>query len=111
MVVMDYLDPNKFNHVSAVDTGLKPTINKALDVLHDRGFVHGDLQNFNMMHTKENGAWRVLLLDLDWSGKLGEVRYPGGINRTTIPRPAGVEGGKLIEKEHDRAMIELIFGD
>ena len=111
MVVMDYLDPNKFNHVSAYDTGLKPTIHKAVDVLHDRGFVHGDVRNFNMVHTEENGARRVLLLDFDWSGKLGEVRYPGGINRTTIPRPAGVEGGKLIEKEHDRAMIELIFWD
>ena len=109
MVVMDYLDPNTFKHVSAYDTGLKLAVHKAVGVLHDRGFVHGDLRDCNMMCTKVNGAWSALLLDFDWSGKHGEVRYPGGINRTTVYRPIEVQGGVLIRMEHDRAMIEHIF--
>ena len=111
MVVMDYLDPETFKHVSASDTGLKPAVHKAVDVLHDRGFVHGDIRGCNMMRTKVKGAGSALLLDFDWSGKHGEVRYPGGINRTTVHRPIGVQGGELIQKEHDRGMIDLLFGD
>lgn len=62
-----------------------------------------------MMCKKENEVWRVLLLDSDWSGKDGKVRYPGNINQMAIDRPAGVQGAELIVKEHDRAMIKLLF--
>ena len=108
MVVMDYLDPTTFKHVSDPDTDLKAAVYKAVDVLHDRRLVHGDLRDCNVMYRKVNGAWIALLLDFDWSGKYGEVRYPGTINRITVDRPAGVQGAKPILMEHDRAMIELL---
>ena len=111
MAAMDYLDPKTFKRVSASNTDLNPTVHKAVGALHDRGFVHGDPRDCNMMCTKVNGAWRALLLDFDWPGKHGEVRYPGGINRMTVYRPIGVQGEELIQMEHDRTMIELIFWD
>ena len=80
MVVMEYLDPNTFEHVYGSDTDLKAKVDQAVDVLHGRGFVHGDLRVWNMMCRKENGVWKVLLLDFDWAGRQKEVRYPTGIN-------------------------------
>jgi len=111
MVVMEYLDPTTFKHVSGSDTDLKATVDQAVDALHDCGFVHGDLRDCNMMCGKENGVWRVLLLDFDWAGRHREVRYPININAKTVTRPEGVVEWGPILREHDRAMIELVFSN
>ena len=45
---------------------------KGLEWLHDRGFVHRDLRWANVIMTR-NG--RVVIIDLEHSGKEGEVEY------------------------------------
>jgi len=109
MVVMEYLDPAAFRHVSRGDIDLKIGVETAVGALHARGFVHGDLRDRNMMCTKEGGAWRVLLLDFDWAGRAEEARYPVGLNEQTAGRPAEVRGGQIIKEEHDNAMFNSLF--
>src|SRR5260370_15140184 len=44
-----------------------------LKTLHDKNLVHGDLRRPNIL-TDEEG--RVRLIDFEWSGEAGMVRYP-----------------------------------
>lgn len=107
MVVMEYLDPDTFRHVSGCDIGLETEVRNAVGILHDRSFVYGDIRDYNMMCTKEGGAWRVLLLDFDLAGRPGEAQYPPGLNQETVHRPAGVCGRRIIQTEDDNAMVNF----
>jgi len=109
MVVMEYLDPAAFHHVSGRDIELETEVRNAVGILHDCGFVHGDLRDCNMMCMKKGGAWRVLLLDFDWAGRTGEARYPVGLDQETVRRPAGVCGRGIIQREDDNAMVNFLF--
>ena len=109
MVVMEHLDPATFRHVSGCDIGLETEVRIAIGILHDRGYVHGDLQDCNMMCTKEGGACRILLLDFDCAGRPGEAQYPLGLNQETVRRPAGVCGRGIIQTEDDNAMVNLLL--
>ncbi len=110
MVVMEYLEPNAYEHVTRTDRVLRAEVLGAVQQLHACGFVHGDLRNCNMMKAKDRANPKgVLLLDFDWAGKAGEVLYPGDINCATVRRPPGVTGCEPIEKEHDLAIIDLVF--
>jgi len=108
MVVMENLDPDTFDHVSGCDLDLETKVRNAVGILHDHGFVHGDLRDCNMICTMD-GERRVLLLDFDWAGKPGEALYPMSLNRQTVRRPVGACGGQTIRTEHDHAMIDLLF--
>ncbi|PVF95874.1 hypothetical protein CPB86DRAFT_875337 [Serendipita vermifera] len=122
MVVMDLLDETLYSYpIIPYSFYDKPTrdrlfsrITRAMNIMHNGGFVHGDFRNVNLMIRKE---WIVLsekedpgvmIVDFDWSGEEGKVRYPANVN-TEIFRPKGVEDGALIERSHDQAMLENIF--
>ncbi|KAK7457039.1 hypothetical protein VKT23_010342 [Stygiomarasmius scandens] len=76
-------------------------VKEALNVLHEAGFVHGDLRRPNIM--TDNG--KVILIDYDWAGLAGTARYPSFLNpRTAYPK--GVGPRKEITKEHDEWMLE-----
>lgn len=70
---------------------------RALDILHSAGFVHGDLRNANVM-VDESG--RVCIIDFDWSGEHGKIRYPS-VMHPKIQWPKGAEPNALIEPLHD----------
>ena len=54
---------------------------KALLVnLHKVGFVHGDVRDTNIMVRKDRKPG-FMLLDFDWSGLVGGVRYPMNVFR------------------------------
>jgi hypothetical protein len=45
-------------------------------------------------------------MDFDWSGKIGEVRYPMNIYRSDcLKRPVEAKDGQLIKAEHDIWML------
>jgi tRNA A-37 threonylcarbamoyl transferase component Bud32 len=48
----------------------------AVRALHDRGFVHGDLREPNILLVMD----QVMLLDFDWCGPEGVARYPSDIS-------------------------------
>ena len=83
-------------------------IRKFLEELHQAGFVHGDIRNTNIMVKKSGLDGSFYLVDFDWSGRIDEVRYPIGINVTSVNRPDGVVGGELITAQHDIDSLEYI---
>jgi serine/threonine protein kinase len=77
--------------------------------LHQECLVHGDIRDTNIMVEKD-GSPRILLVDFDWSGKIGETRYPMNIYRgKRLWRPAGAKDGQLILAEHDIQMLDAMF--
>ncbi|KAI0249173.1 hypothetical protein BJV78DRAFT_1328610, partial [Lactifluus subvellereus] len=87
-------------------------IRGAVKLLHDNGFVFGDLRRPNVMVvSRETGTKRQggMLVDFDWAGVDGEARYPPMINDSGEIRWArGIKAGGLIEKQHDLDMLELL---
>ncbi|RDX56382.1 hypothetical protein OH76DRAFT_381468 [Lentinus brumalis] len=77
----------------------------AVDVLHRRGFVHGDLRWRNVL-VAEDG--RVSLLRFDWAGRIGEARYPEKLGRLVI-WPSGAAPGTLIMPEHDQEWLDRVW--
>ncbi|KAG2072092.1 hypothetical protein BDR04DRAFT_1052092 [Suillus decipiens] len=84
-------------------------IAKALRSLHEEGYVHGDIRNINIM-VKRDCSPGFKLMDFDWSGIIGEVRYPMNVSRGIfLWRPDGAKDGQLILAEHDIQMLEVMF--
>ncbi|RKP16477.1 hypothetical protein ROZALSC1DRAFT_4069, partial [Rozella allomycis CSF55] len=64
-IVMDYID---------IDPDL-PSLDSVLTILknlHEAKFVHGDFRPGNVVVSNS----KVMLLDFDWSGKMGVAKYP-----------------------------------
>lgn len=119
MVVMDYLEAETYEHpevpLSASESvQLRERIDKAMNKLHEGGFVHGDLRSVNLMVRKgeiepEQGLG-VMILDFDWAGEEGKVCYPPNVN-TEFFRPEGVQDNAPIKRMHDEGMIRHMFGE
>jgi len=84
------------------------TLENAVETLHSGGFVHGDIHNTNLL-VKMDGGSGVLIVDFDWAGKAGEIRYPMHVNRVNVARPEGARGGCFIMPEHDVEMVDIMF--
>jgi serine/threonine protein kinase len=79
-----------------------------LTSLHQENYVHGDVRNTNIM-VKKDGNQGFKLVDFDWSGRIGEVRYPMNVYRgQRLWRPHGAEDGKLIKADHDIDMLNTM---
>lgn len=83
-------------------------VKKALDKLHENQLVFGDLRAPNVLLS----GGKAFLIDFDWSGKVGEARYPRGLSRT-IKWPDNVEvlERQLITTEHDLWMLDKLFSE
>ncbi len=85
---------------------MQSEIKWALELLHQGGYVLGNLQSPNIIVEKTGG---VKLIDFDWAGALeNEVEYPYLIS-SNILWPKGVEALAPIKVEHDRAMFDKLF--
>ena len=111
MVVMDFVDDA---YELLEDSYFKPSfsteVREKLTSLHQAGYVHGDIRATNIM-VKKNGEQGIMLLDFDWAGEIGEIRYPMNVNITEIRRPNGAIDKQLVLAEHDMAMIAYMFND
>ncbi|KAF8327235.1 uncharacterized protein EI90DRAFT_2975252 [Cantharellus anzutake] len=75
-IAMDYITPtvhpgdsdNLADHCQKWVNELR----KLMQSFHSAGFVHGDLREPNILCSGD----RVMLIDFDWGGKVGEVYYP-----------------------------------
>ncbi|EKM50342.1 uncharacterized protein PHACADRAFT_264967 [Phanerochaete carnosa HHB-10118-sp] len=70
--------------------------------LHGRGLVHGDIRRPNILLAGEEE--NVMILDFDWAGREGEVRYPLDLSEGII-WAEGVSDLAPILKTHDEEMI------
>ncbi|KAI0252373.1 hypothetical protein BJV78DRAFT_350633 [Lactifluus subvellereus] len=88
-------------------------VKSEMQMLHNEGFVHGDIRDTNLLVDLDSLASDdvvVHFIDLDWAGRIGEARYPIGVNTKTVKRPDGVKSGELITKQHDEDMVSYLFG-
>ena len=109
--VMEYLDPctwqtlHEFLKYNAVDrTQLQEAVDGIIEKLESKNYVHGDLRSNNIMirtDVKEKSV-DLRVIDFDWAGEAGQVRYPAERNRE-IWWPG--EAGGPIEQDHDLRMV------
>jgi serine/threonine protein kinase len=114
MVVMQFMEDHTpfstFSRRSSVSSNLRAKFKRLVDSFQKKNFVHGDLRASNLLvHEDENGRLSMKLVDFDWGGSEGEVRYPLALNRKDIKRPEGAVDGELITKEHDLRMVDDMF--
>jgi hypothetical protein len=76
--------------------------------IHDKGFVHGDLRDSNILCHKTDSELKILFIDWDWAGKANTIKYPATIN-TDIDRDPNAKPGSPILKEHDKYMLDTMF--
>lgn len=106
LVVMEWLLNIRTNPAGRWTEQRIKLLRHALDALHSRGFVFGDLREPNIIITDVGPK----LVDFDWCGKGGEVRYPVDLSKE-IKWPDGVDGEEEIRADHDRAWFEIITGE
>ncbi|KAJ8482566.1 hypothetical protein ONZ51_g5275 [Trametes cubensis] len=121
MVVMEYIE-GETGHAMlsasgkrALPESVRRAIRRAVKLLHDNGMVHGDVRLVNVLIAKPTGAGedsddmekRVRIVDFDWAGIQGEVRYPLFLSKA-IRWPAGVDDYALIQFEHDDEMVDRL---
>jgi serine/threonine protein kinase len=107
MVVMDWLGPDKWcplDEITITRKDVDPLI-LSISQLHQSGYGHGDLRAANILVSKSDPK-RYMIVDFDWAGTLGIVRYPMNVNRVEIWRPDSVVDEALILAEHDVSMLE-----
>jgi hypothetical protein len=102
MVVMDFI-PESFNP-SLTEQGVED-VRDALDLLHQAGYVFGDLRPANILNLRDGHA---MLVDFDWSGPAEEVFYPMGLNQE-IEWPATCDVGVPIRTDDDLFMFENLM--
>ena len=109
MVIMedlnDYFDLFRSSLAPDRMDAVKERLNDVLGRMHQQGFVHGDIRNVNVMITN-SPTLAVMLVDFDWAGTIGKVRYPMNVNRVDVGRPEGAVDNELILAEHDMLMLE-----
>ncbi|TFK77664.1 hypothetical protein K466DRAFT_508246, partial [Polyporus arcularius HHB13444] len=76
--------------------------------------VHGDIRLGNVVIAKPTGAdddddvgKRVRIVDFDWAGEEGTVRYPLHLSKD-VRWPAGVADHALIRAQHDDEMVRRL---
>lgn len=94
---------------------VKSKVIKMIEMLHNEGFVHGDIRDTNLLVDRNSLSSdgdteaKVHFIDFDWAGCIGEAKYPIDINCKTVKRPEGVQGGELISKQDDKDMVSYLF--
>lgn len=109
MIIMDALDEEyqPFDK-RTLPVGANEQLRELLVKLHQANFVHGDIRDVNIM-VRKDGKPGFMLVDFDWSGIIGEARYPINVNKVDLWRPHDVSDGLLIKSDHDMAMLDRIF--
>jgi serine/threonine protein kinase len=83
-------------------------IRERLTCLHQENYVHDDVRNTNIL-VKKDGVEGFKLVDFDWSGRIGHVRYPMNVYRgSRLWRPPEAEDGQLIMADHDIEMLNRL---
>ena len=105
MVVMEYLSGWVMLGEKSRKEQLKykEKVKEALRIIHDRGFVHGDIRWPNILVSEDN----VKIIDFDQCGQEGVKRYPREWDHRQRLKEA--KEGELMRKSHDTWMLARIF--
>lgn len=90
-------------------------IHKAIDVLHCKNFVFGDLRTPNIMVVADKSGSqaqsRGMLVDFDWVGCHGIGRYPASLDDNLEDfMSSGIERYGIMNKAHDLVMLDRFKG-
>lgn len=102
-VIMEYVQGTALPDTITDTT--RASLYKAVKLLQDNNFVHGDLRPPNLMLTGET----VCLLDFDWAGLEGEVRYPVNVDMSHSCWHKDVKPGGKILKAHDLHLVHSLY--
>ncbi|KAH7908392.1 hypothetical protein BJ138DRAFT_1012901 [Hygrophoropsis aurantiaca] len=105
LVVMEYFDgrPSYERELHTTEQ-VRRRVEDIVKFAHEHGFVLGDIRPPNVLVGERND---VRMIDFDWAGKAGEVRYPA--HMSTALWTSGIEPTVLITKTHDNNMIQKWF--
>ena len=113
MVVMDYVSDARplpfFFPSSRVPRSpdiplICESLTKALELLHGKGLVFGDLRVWNILYSPEGD--RVYLVDFDWTGRDGVDRYSACVNPEA---GIGIGRWEILTKGHDDINFEGVM--
>ena len=74
-----------------------------LEELKSNNFVHGDLRKQNILLLADN---TIKVVDFDWAGESGAVKYPTNLNIECPWHPDVTPGGPILH-EHDEYQLSL----
>lgn len=105
MVVMEYVEGT---NADSLTEDAYHGLRNAVDILHQAGFVHGDIRIPNVLLSRSG---RVKIIDFDWAGKDGEVMYPSDLSMNINWHPDVLEQTKLvpIQQTHDQFMLQQLL--
>ncbi|PCH37235.1 hypothetical protein WOLCODRAFT_167398 [Wolfiporia cocos MD-104 SS10] len=112
VTLLDYrsrLPSDASTFTNAITAGL----NKVLEVLESKDYVHGDLRDNNIMilvdaerhPVLDAGQAQLRVIDFNWAGNAGEVQYPAQRNDSIEGWPG--RAGDLIKAGHDRQLTPI----
>jgi hypothetical protein len=104
VVVMEKIKQQDINPESHARNHLQTwsqDLNSLVKDFHDKGWVHGDLRDANLVVSDEESE-RIMLVNFDWGGNVddGPVYYPTSLLGEELEKP-GRPGDFRITKEHD----------
>lgn len=100
-IVMDYVEECSMETRKMDKEQVKRDVRDAVDALHGKNLVHGDLRWANILITED----KTMVVDFDWAGTEGQVTYPASRNREIKwPEDSTVLGS--IMHEHDLEMLK-----
>lgn len=94
--------------------GIQGKVKQVLQLLHEAGYVHGDIRDVNVLVRKPSSHLPedrppILLVDWYWAGISGEATYPHTLNPAIIRPELGAAAGAVIEASHDEGMVDWLL--
>ncbi|RIA80555.1 hypothetical protein C1645_792277 [Glomus cerebriforme] len=105
MIIMEYIDGDTLDTLQLEDNVFHD-IQTAIQFLHDKDIVFGDLRMCNVM-VRESDK-RGMLIDFEWAGKENVDHYPPFMNHTQVAWPEGAVDDQPLKKEHDLIWLDRI---
>ena len=117
VIVMEYIEHAvtlydyilKEEHKTHTVTQLKDHCSEVLTLLHTQGYCHGDLRGNNILVRRHEASCPVVIVDFDWSGKIGEAKYPLFMNHINLKWPDGATDNAPLRPEHDQYWLDKVF--
>ena len=111
VIVMEYIVGQSLHECCNILThtqkqDIKDKLKNALQIMKTANFVHGDLRLPNIMI--ESTTTSPFIIDFDWAGISGDVKYPINLN-PSVRWPDDARSGLPIRTTHDLYMIEQLF--
>ena len=116
VIVMEYIEGKTLHECNSTlkdsqKDAIKVKLKAAVQRMKNKNYVHGDLRLPNIMikdSEVDSEFPTPIILDFDWAGIDGEVKYPVNLNNV-VDWPDTAKSGLPILNSHDMYMVENLF--